>query len=50
MTDREFKFEVQLYEKRVGWARCESIVPLDRQVKVAQNDLHTPHPSRTVPD
>jgi HAMP domain-containing protein len=25
-------------------------LPLNRQVKVALNDLHTPHPSRTVPD
>jgi transposase InsO family protein len=25
-------------------------VPLERQVKVAQNDLHTSHPRRTPPD
>jgi imidazolonepropionase-like amidohydrolase len=24
--------------------------PLDRQVKVAKNELHTPHPRRTLPD
>ena len=35
---------------RLGGRDALASEPLDRQVKVAQNDLHTPHPKRTVPD
>jgi len=34
----------------LGGRDVRASLPLDRQVKVALNDLHTPHPSRTVPD
>jgi adenylate cyclase len=35
---------------RLGGRDVRASLPLKRQVKVAQNDLHTPHPRRTLPD
>jgi hypothetical protein len=35
---------------RLGGRDVRASLPLERQVKVAQNDLHTPHPRRTLPD
>ena len=35
---------------RLGGRDVRASLPLDRQVKVALNDLYTPHPRRTLPD
>jgi hypothetical protein len=35
---------------RLGGRDALASEPLDRQVKVARNEIHTPHPRRTVPD
>ena len=34
----------------LGWRDAIASEPLDRQVKVAWNELHTPHPTRTIPN
>jgi hypothetical protein len=35
---------------RLSGRDVRASLPLDRQVKVARNDLHTSHPRRTLPD
>ena len=47
---REFKFEVQFLINRLKGRDAIASEPLDRQVKVAWNELPTSHPSRTIPN
>jgi hypothetical protein len=49
-TVREFKTEVQLLNNQSSGRDAIASEPLDLQVKVAKNELHTSHPRRTVPD
>lgn len=41
---------MQLKINAGGWEDAIASEPLDRQVKVARNALHTPYPIRTIPD